>query len=330
MENMHLHDILIVKERGMYKRATTKAKRIEREHINQIRRAKPELDIAHAEFNDDGMFNDIVIVNNMWIFRFPKYDWVQEDIQQEAACLSLVRTVSNLPVPEWEIHEEGFISYRIIEGAPLSRNDLLDMSREDQAQAAEDLALFLSSLHAVEMPAMEKHRIGPSITRHSYSDWLSLYDEIRQELFPYLTSYMQDQIEHTFHPVLGDNTFMDCKESMVNGDLRAYHILYNPKSNRLSGIIDFGSAGFGDPAYDISTIINQYGEGFAALLSRHYPGINDMIDRARFWALTTELQWALGGIRTQDTSWFLVHLGSARDISPFGSPLLLTGSGDLR
>ncbi len=314
----------------MDRRAHTKSAAIEREHIQQIRQARPDLEITHAEFNDDGMQNDIVIVNESIIFRFPRFEWVIEDMEQEMSALSLIRERSNIPVPSWEKYEQGFISYDIIKGVPLTRNELLQLNRKDQAAIAEQLSLFLRNLHTIGKKRLSEKAIGPSITHQEYSDWLSLYDEIQQELFPYLSSFMQEQVELIFHPLLGDNTFMDCRDALIHGDLRAYHILYDPELRRISGIIDFGSAGTGDPAYDVSSIIHDYGEGFAALLSRHYPGIHELIDRARFWALTSELQWALAGVRTQDPSWFLVHLASARDISPLGSPLLLTGSGDLR
>jgi hypothetical protein len=46
--------------------------------------------------------------------------------------------------------------------------------------------------------------------------------------------------------------------------------------------------------------------------------VNDM-ECARFWAGTLELQWVLGGIRTGDLSWFMVHIESARDVMPVGS-----------
>ncbi len=314
----------------MPKRRMNREALIQREHLQQITQVRPDLVIEEVEHNRDGMLNDIVIINSNIIFRFPRYTWVLEDMEQERICLEFIQDRSNLAVPVWRSYDQGFISYEAIPGIPLSRNQLLQFPRKDQQAIAEQLALFLRNMHHLPGRRQEAGEVKRSLTYQSYNDWLSLLDELQQELFPFLSSYMQDQIEEIFHPLIGDNTFMDCREYLIHGDLRSYHILYDPDSRRITGIIDFGSAGLGDPAYDISSIINDYGEGFAALISRHYPGIKEMIDRARFWALTSELQWALAGVRTQDPSWFLVHLTGARDISPLGSPLLLTGSGDLR
>ena len=302
----------------------------QQEHLQLIMQARPDLEIKKLEHNRDGMLNDIVMVNSSIIFRFPRYTWGLEDMEQERICLELLRDRSNIAVPSWTHYDQGFISYPVIPGTPLTRNQLLSFTRKQQQGIAEQLALFLRNMHHLPSRSSAASGVKPSITYQSYNDWLSLLDELQQELFCYLSSYMQDQIEDIFHPLIGDSTFMDCKDSMIHGDLRSYHILHDPDERVITGIIDFGSAGLGDPAYDISSIINDYGEGFAALMSRYYPGIKEMIDRARFWALTSELQWALAGVRSQDPSWFLVHLASARDISPLGSPLLLTGSGDLR
>ena len=61
----------------------------------------------------------------------------------------------------------------------------------------------------------------------------------------------------------------------------------------------------------------HYGESFLRRMVRFYPGINALLDRARFWARALELQWTLSGVRTKDFSWFTAHLGGARDVRPF-------------
>ena len=108
-------------------------------------------------------------------------------------------------------------------------------------------------------------------------------------------------------------------ERLANGDLGPYHLLYNPETRLLNGIIDFGTAGIGDPACDFACIINQYGESFLQRMMVYYPEIEPALDRARFWAGTLELQWLLGGLRSGDNSWFGVHLGRGMDRLPYGA-----------
>jgi aminoglycoside 2''-phosphotransferase len=82
--------------------------------------------------------------------------------------------------------------------------------------------------------------------------------------------------------------------------------------------LQYNRDGLGDPAVDFATIINALGESFLWRMAQYYPGIVPALDRARFMASTLELQWVLGGLRTKDLSWFLVHIGRARDVMPYG------------
>jgi len=51
-----------------------------------------------------------------------------------------------------------------------------------------------------------------------------------------------------------------------------------------------------------------------------YPIPQATIDRARFLAGALELEWALGGIQSQDMAVLLVHLGRARASLPMLTP----------
>ncbi|MCF7952505.1 MAG: aminoglycoside phosphotransferase family protein [Spirochaetales bacterium] len=310
----------------MYRRMNLNEIKLEYEHINQIKRAIPDLKIDDFDINNDGMFNDIIIINQDRIFRFPKFDWILEQMDQEKKCLSLLEDISEMSVPRWTSYG-NFVGYERIPGEPLSRSIILSQPKNIQKKWAKQLALFLKQMHSIPKEHIQQKGIERSLTYHTYNDWLILFDEVQQELYPYLNNFTQQRIEELFHHIIGDNTFMDAEEVLVHGDLQAYHILYSPSEKDITGIIDFGTAGLGDPANDIATIMNQYGESFTALMSDYYPEIHAMADRARFWAMTFDLQWALGGLRTQNPSWHFAHFGNALDISPIGSKLSITGSG---
>jgi len=292
---------------------------LEYEHVRQIREAFPELEIDDFHFNDEGMFNDVVTVNDEVICRFPKYEWVREDMEQEKKCLRIVRSFSDTPVPDWIECPGGFIRYAKLPGTPLSRDLLLRLPADAQEKAAEQIARFLSDMHAIPSSSLKAAGIRHSVMYRSYSEWLEMFDEIQQEMFPYLNARSRQKIEDLFHHIIGDNTFMDASETFIHGDLQAHHILCSPETAEIQGIIDFSSGGLGDPAYDIAMLISQYGESFTSLVARFYPDISDMIDRARFLAQSFPLQWALGGLRTHDPYWYFIHLNCAADMSPIGT-----------
>ena len=65
-------------------------------------------------------------------------------------------------------------------------------------------------------------------------------------------------------------------------------------------MIDFGLAGLGDPATDLASLINSYGESLVGKMINVYPEMEDLLPRARFYAQAIELQWALLGIESGD------------------------------
>ena len=70
----------------------------------------------------------------------------------------------------------------------------------------------------------------------------------------------------------------------------------------IGGIIDFSSAGLGDPASNIAGLLSpvSYGEAFVQLLAPSYPGLADLLGRAHFYVGTFALQEALWGFEHAD------------------------------
>lgn len=61
-------------------------------------------------------------------------------------------------------------------------------------------------------------------------------------------------------------------------------------------MIDFGTAGVGDPANDVSCLLLNYGESFVSEMAETYPHTKGLLRRARFLARTLELEWAAKGL----------------------------------
>ena len=289
-------------------------------YLNEIQAAYPGLQFAQARLNRDGLVNDVVILDDAWVFRFPKDAWAGEVLQREARVLELARRYVSLPLPELALHP-NFASYRMIPGRALFREDIFSRPDREQEALAEALGGFLRQLHAIPAAEAERSEIGPSGAARSLDDWRQMYARLEGELFPYLMTHQRQWVERRFRPVLDGSLPLDCSPALIHGDLGQYHLIYDPKANCLNGVIDFGTAGLGDPAVDFAAVIDAFGERFLERMLPYHPGILPALERARFWAATLELQWALGGLRSGDLSWFAVHIGRARDSLPYGAPL---------
>ncbi len=290
-------------------------------YLEKIQRYEPALVIDEARINEEGLVNDVVVVNGKLVFRFPKHEWAIAHLLAEAKSLALARQFVEMPLPKWMVYDDHCISYHWIDGVALQRFHIFLADETVQEQLAEQLGTFLHQLHTIPETAVSQANIGHSVTLRRYEDWLKLYDDVQRDLFPLMMKFSQEWVHHHFAPVVNDPNFMQCDLVFMNGDLGPYHLLFNPENQRLNGIIDFGTAGVGDPAADFACLLDQFGERFVQRMVKYYPGFDEaLIERARFWAGTLRLQWLLGGLRYPDEpDWFAVHIGRALDMLPVGS-----------
>lgn len=289
-------------------------------YIDRIRASFPTLAISTVRLNTDGLANDAVFVNDELVFRFAKTDDARALLSHEIQLLRVVQRYVSLPIPIIEHHSDDFVLYRFIPGKPLYRHAILQRDEHDQQSIAEQLAAFLQEIHSIplsEFPRPDLHML-PGDSRHT--TWLKRLDAIERDIYPLLWADQKDWIAHLFAPVRDGSLNLDAfTPAFIHRDLASYHILHNPKTWRLTGVIDFGTAGAGDPAVDFGCLITMYGESLLRRIHAPYPLAQQTLDRARFQAGALELEWALNGIQTGDTSWLLAHLGRARDVLPIAT-----------
>jgi aminoglycoside 2''-phosphotransferase len=289
-------------------------------HLARIKSVFPDLEISSVQINKDGLINDVLIINEEFVFRFPRNsDWGVKLFTNEIRVIELARKHVEIPLPEFVYKSDDLAVYRFIGGKALRREDILRLPEREQDKIAGKLAHFLKKFHEIPHSELEENQIGRSDVNRSREVWLRLFENVENELFPLMMPHVRESVEEHFAPLLADERFMDYEPKLINGDLVPYHIIFDHGQNRINGIIDFGTAGIGDPAADFSCMIYNYGEAFLAKMMKYYPEIESAVDRARFWAGTLQLQWALTGARTKNYWWNLVHLGGARDVKPIGA-----------
>lgn len=275
--------------------------------------------IDRLEFNQDGMNNDVVIVNQQLVYQFAKTDWAKENLKNEVKVLQIAQQFIELPTPHLDHIEDGFVSYPLIPGKALSRNQLLKLDSFAQEKVIEQLGQFLYQLHSISQEALAAANIATSVAERSPSQILNFYEQVQQVLFPYLWKHQHTWVHEHFELFLSGSLHLDSPTNLVHGDLGCYHILFDPTKQVISGVIDFGTAGIGNSAIDLAALLDNYGELIVERLSKYYPAIETSIDQARFQAGLVWLQWAMMGVQHQDTGLLLAHIGSARDILPVGS-----------
>jgi aminoglycoside phosphotransferase (APT) family kinase protein len=183
---------------------------------------------------DDGYDFHVAIVDDEWVFRFPRRGGVEEALELEIAVLPTLAQWLPVDVPSFEYVERTplFVGYRLIRGQPLVDED------------AEGVRAFLEALHASD-PS------GLPIERH---DWVEAYREQCAEferlVFPVVDSDRRVETQRLFDEV---ETLVGFTPSLIHADLGPEHLLV--RDGRLTGVIDWGDMRVGDPALDYAWLL---------------------------------------------------------------------------
>lgn len=279
----------------------------------KVQAVLPDLKIESLELNQEGLINDVVIVNRRLVVRFSKTEAYAEVLDNEARILELIRPFLHLSVPEPVVKAAGVMVYPLLEGQPLLFEEVLELDSPSRAELAAQLGAFLHDLHSIATAglAMPLPRTRARTTRQEWADFKS---QVQEKIYPLLQPHQVHWIERFFTAALEDPEFFGYTPSLIHGDLAPYHILWSPAEMRLCGVIDFGMAGLGDPAADFGILISLYGERFVTQMGAAYPGLENLLHRARFYAQSIELEWVYRGLESGENFWFTAHLGGARDI----------------
>ena len=206
-------------------------------HIDRIRECFPTLALNSVRHNPDGLANDVLIVNDELVFRFPKDEGARAALAREAKALDLVRRYVATPAPYFERQEDDFVMYRLIPGEPLYRHTLLRQHERVQEQLAEQLAMFLRQLHAIPRDEAARELGEPAPRELDY--WIERYQDVERQLYPLLWADQRQWIDDLFTPVLGGELDLaHATPALIHDDLAAYHILYAPGERRIAGVID--------------------------------------------------------------------------------------------
>jgi aminoglycoside 2''-phosphotransferase len=274
-------------------------------YIRAILRKYPDFSIHSAHIASRGYSNDILIINDEFVFRFPRYVEGIKRLQIEAALLTDIQQRVTLSVPCISFDNlsaqkigEAFIGYRFIAGKPLSPQRMNTMHDEQVLQMlAQQLAGFLKELHHIPI----EEAIGYQLPIYDTIDeCIEIYTRIRDKCFPFMRQDACEWATHHFESFLNNPHHFVYEPVLKHGNFCARHILYLPHEQMIAGILDFSSAGLGDPAYDFACLLDSYGESFLKRCLSTYPAIESFWSRILFYQETFALVAALVGLEHHD------------------------------
>ena len=291
-------------------------------YMEIIKSRFPQMDLSKIEFNKtDGSYSDIAIVNNETVFKFARFDWTAVYLRNEADVVSFIRDYVSMDLPKVEMIYPNVTKRSYISGSPLYRNTLLKLDYNAQDTIARQIAVFLDQLHNIPVKKAQYAGIENSQMNRTREEWLTELETMKRKIAPYCTEYVKEYLRQIIQPAVDDEEFFEFQPVIIHGDLKPNHILYDKTSRKLSGIIGFANAGFGDPAWDIGILLDHLGENFVMRIGKYYPISPGYMERARFYAYISSFMWysdICDMIATRDFSRFQIP-AKDRDIFPLGT-----------
>ncbi|PEK37637.1 aminoglycoside phosphotransferase family protein [Bacillus pseudomycoides] len=245
-------------------------------YMRDIQQSLPNIPIHSYEQNDNGWDNVAIIINNEWLFRFPRKSQYAKRIPREKElCEILSQSSQEIKVPKYHILYKNELDlipfcsyYKLIHGEPLTVQTIERLTVKERETVISQLAIFLASLHTIPIEHAVKWGFD---TEKPISYWRQIQTKLHVHLACTLTLLEKKTFDCLFENFFEHMYASDFQKTMIHADFTHHHILFDGEKRSIAGIIDFGDAQIGDPAFDFAGLYNNFGSEFTnAIYKRYY------------------------------------------------------------
>jgi aminoglycoside 2''-phosphotransferase len=237
--------------------------------------------------------SDVAILGNI-VVRRPRHAEAIAGVCREAVVLPRIGSHLMLPVPQMQVVAVGDAVIALhckLPGQPLQ--SVQNLSDSTKQHLATQLGRFLKSLHQIEPIVL----IDIDLPRIDRQWWINFLDRSEQLVFPKVASTTAQVLRSQIQSHIEQLPSLPCV--LRHGDFGASNILWDGEKD-LTGAIDFGSLGWGDPAWDIAGLFVSYDRSFAQQLASTYPAVESWLERSSFYQQMFALMDAVFGVEHLD------------------------------
>ena len=237
-----------------------------------LRESFPDLQIRTIQAIEEGWDSLVLDINGEMIAKFPRYAWSADKLQKESRLLPVVRHAVDLPVPNERalVNEaDGAAIVQVYEKLP---GEMLTPELEMRLPAdrlSVQLGRFLTQLHSIEPAVLESLGLDPVDPQIWFDRWLRLGSRIEEDVLP-LLDVETGAAAREFLAGGIDASLAEFRPVLIHGDLGGWNILVDDETSTVTGIIDWGDAELGDPAYDFTALKAEYSDALYREIARSY------------------------------------------------------------
>jgi aminoglycoside 2''-phosphotransferase len=262
-----------------------------------IKEALPDLSIHSYMQNEEGWDNITVIINDELLFRFPrKLEYANRIPLEKELCTILSHSLQEIEIPKYHLLYKNncntvpFCSYYpLIHGEPLTTELVAKLEKKELEVIITQLATFLATLHSIPLKRVET--LGFPIEK-TLIYWKELQTKLNQYLTNNLTSLQKSALNRLFENFFAHIAKSTFQNTIIHADFTHHHILFNTQNNTISGVIDFGDAQIGDPAFDFAGLYYDFGHEFTTSVYEQYSAVISHRDPLLIHRITTLYQYS--------------------------------------
>jgi aminoglycoside phosphotransferase (APT) family kinase protein len=252
----------------------------------------PDLAAAEVHHFGTGWDHELFSAGPDWVFRFPKraerVPWLLREIEiMKAAgpsCGDLVPRFERLGTPSAGF-PGPFVGYRRLPGVGADESRVTDLTG-----LASDLGPLFGRVHRIDAG-----QIPPAPAAWEHESWAHLRDELAGlagQVRPLLPPSLRAAAEPYLAGRVTEPPDLD-PPRFIHNDISAEHVLVDPDTGRLTGIIDFTDAMLGPVVHDFAGLICIGGYDFIGQVAASYdlPLPAEFDVQVRWLARTLTLCW---------------------------------------
>jgi len=237
-------------------------------------------DLAIKPVEKSGHDNRTYRLGHEMTVRLPSDERYASAVQKEQIWLPRFQHHLSLPIPAPLAMGQPADEYplpwsvnRWIEGDTVTHDNIHSLN-----QLAEDLATFLLELQAIDA----SDGIPAGVQNFHRGGNLAVYDGDTKAVIEELDGQYDQKLLSEIWELSLSSSYQSAPR-WVHGDVAVGNLLV--QNGRLSGVIDFGTMGTGDPSSDLVMAWNFFDEESRAIFLSKMNVDADTVNRARGWAL---------------------------------------------
>jgi aminoglycoside 2''-phosphotransferase len=224
---------------------------VDMDHARQLVRELSPVAADDVQLLGAGTDSAAFRVDGEWVVRFPLVRDAQRTLSTELALLPELAPALPVAVPRPELvgEREGelvFAAYRALEGEPLSDAALSALPASARARALDELAALLDAIHRFPVERAQAAGVSFELLKGGYHGAQeSLASELDPAERPAIASQrraFEDVQPRPFEPVL------------LHADIKPAHLMHDPSTGALTGLLDWGDASLGHGDFDLAII----------------------------------------------------------------------------